>query len=280
MITELRELRARHPELIAERAAKRARRPLLGDDGRLMIVAADHTARDSHRVGGDLLAMSDREDLLSRLVTALSNPKTDGVLATADIIEDLLLLGALEDKVVFGSMNRGGLPDAVFEMDDRFTGYDAATIAAMNLDGGKMLVRIDHNDHGTVRTLEAAGRAVTDLAASGKVAMIEPFITRRRANDLRPEAVLRSVTIASGLGATSAYTWLKLPVTEDMEFVVKGTTLPVLLLGGDSADALSQLRQAAWLPGVRGLVAGRALLYPADGDVASAVAAACDLVHQ
>ena len=51
----------------------------------------------------------------------------DGVLATADILEDLLLLGALEGKVVIGSMNRGGLAGRGFELDDRFTGYDAAT---------------------------------------------------------------------------------------------------------------------------------------------------------
>jgi len=36
-------------------------------------------------------------------------------------------------------MNRGGLQGAAFELDDRFTGYDAATIAAMGFDGGKML---------------------------------------------------------------------------------------------------------------------------------------------
>ena len=33
------------------------------------------------------------------------------------------------------------------------------------------------------------------------------------------------------------------------------------------------------LPGVRGLVVGRTLLYPADGDVAAAVDTAAALVH-
>jgi 5-deoxy-glucuronate isomerase len=77
--------------------------------------------------------MADRYDLLSRLLIALGRPGVDGLLATADIVEDLLLLGALDGKIVIGSMNRGGLQDAVFELDDRFTGYDAATIAAMRL---------------------------------------------------------------------------------------------------------------------------------------------------
>ena len=48
------------------------------------------------------------------------------MLGTPDVIDDLLLLGALEDKVVIGSMNRGGLQRAAFELDDRFTAYRAS----------------------------------------------------------------------------------------------------------------------------------------------------------
>jgi hypothetical protein len=284
---ELREMRARFPELIAARAAERKRRPLLRADGRLMIIAADHPARGALGVRGVPDAMADRYDLLTRLLTALGRPGVDGLLATADIVEDLLLLGALEDKVVIGSMNRGGLQGASFELDDRFTGYDPATIAAMGLDGGKMLTRIDPADTGTATTLEAAGRAVTELGSRQLVAMLEPFISRRVdgrvVNDLSTAAVIRSVAIASGLGATSGYTWLKLPVAEDMEEVMAATTLPVLLLGGDpdnaAADTRARWETALALPGVRGLVIGRALLYPQDGDVAASVDAACALVH-
>ena len=75
------------------------------------------------------MAMADRRSLLARLVEALQHPDVDGVLGTPDVVEELLLLGALEDKVVIGSMNRGGLDGATWTMDDRFTGYDAASIA-------------------------------------------------------------------------------------------------------------------------------------------------------
>jgi hypothetical protein len=281
---ELREIRARQPELIAERALARARRPLMADDGRLMIVAADHPARGALSIGAIPLAMADRYDLLTRLRVALDNPKVDGLLATADILEDLLLLGALEHKVAFGSMNRGGLRGASFELDDRFTGYDTATIAAMNLDGGKMLVRIDDTDPGTVATLHAAARAVTELAGRRLPAMIEPFISRRMrgslSNDLTADAVIRSVAIASGLGATSAWSWLKLPAVPEMERVMAATTLPTLILGGEPSEGAAKLWQSALeLPGVRGLVIGRAILYPEDGDVRAAVDAACELVH-
>lgn len=286
---ELRELRARHPELIAQRAARRGRRPVLGDDGRLMLVAADHPARRALGVRGDPGAMADRYDLLRRIVTALRRPGVDGLVGTADIIEDLLLLGALDGKVVIGSMNRGGLRGASFELDDRFTAYDAATIASMGLDGGKMLLRVDLADPGTAATLEAAGRAVTELAGRGLLAMVEPFLCHRGesspalVNDMEASSVVESVAIASGLGATSAYTWLKLPVVDEMERVMAATTLPVLLLGGDpvrpATDMFARWASALALPGARGFVIGRALLYPDDGDVAAAVDAAVALVH-
>lgn len=286
-IAELRELRARRPELIAARAAERTRRPLLRSDGRLLIIAADHPARGLLGVRGVRDAMTNRHDLLRRLLIALSRPGVDGLLATADIVEDLLLLGALEDKVVIGSMNRGGLQGASFELDDRFTAYDPATIAAMGLDGGKMLTRIDLGDPGTAATLEAAGRAVTELGSRGLMAMLEPFMCYRAdgrlVNDLSPEAVVRSVAIVSGLGATSGYSWLKLPVTDRMEEVMAATTLPTLVLGGDpdgpASDTYSRWAAALALPGVRGCVLGRTLLYPQDGDVAAAVDAVCALVH-
>jgi hypothetical protein len=203
----------------------------------------------------------------------------DGVLGTADVLDDLLLMGALEDKVVVGSMNRGGLAGTVFEIDDRFTGYDADAVDRMGFQGGKMLLRIDPQDPATAPTLEACGRAVGDLADRGQMAMVEPVISHRVdgrvRNDLSTEAVIRSATVAAGLGRSSAHTWLKLPVIDDMEPVLAATTLPVLLLGGEvAADQDAQF--ATWAqvlgnPQVRGMVVGRSLLYPPDGDVAGAV---------
>ena len=99
-------------------------------NGRLMIVAADHPARGALSVGSRPTAMNSRTDLLDRLRAALADPGVDGVLATADILDDLVLLGALEDKVVFSSMNRGGLAGASFELDDRMTATTAAGTAA------------------------------------------------------------------------------------------------------------------------------------------------------
>jgi hypothetical protein len=233
--------------------------------------------------------MANRGELLERLTLALSRPGVDGVLATADILEDLLLLGALEDKIVMGSMNRGGLYGARFELDDRFTGYRAQDIARLRFDAGKALLRIDYDDPGSLSTMVATARAVDEMAGHRLPVFVEPFISRRVGgavtNDLSAEAVTRSIAIASGLGGTSAYTWLKLPVAEnpdDMAWVAETSTLPVVLLGGetngDQDGAYEKWRSALRLPTVRGLVAGRSLLYPADGDVAAAVDTAVGLL--
>ncbi|MFF2849037.1 deoxyribose-phosphate aldolase [Streptomyces sp. NPDC058001] len=288
-IPDLVTVRARHPEAIAEAAHRRTRRPLIGDSGRLMIVAADHPARGALGVGDRRLAMANRADLLQRLCTALSRPGVDGVLATADILEDLLLLGVLENKVVMGSMNRGGLAGASFEMDDRFTGHRAEDIERLRFDAGKLLLRIDYEDQGSLNTLQSAARAIDEMAARKLPLFVEPFLSRRVdgtvRNDLSAEAVTRSIAIASGLAGTSAYTWLKLPVTEDpddMAEVLETSTLPTVLLGGevgrDQDGAYERWRKALRLPTVQGLVVGRSLLYPAEGSVETAVDTAVGLL--
>jgi hypothetical protein len=150
-----------------------------------------------------------------------------------------------------------------------------------------MLTRIGLDDPGTASTLAASADAVTALAELRLMAMVEPFLSVRRdgrvTNLLDPDSTIRSIHIASALGASSAYTWLKLPVVDDLPRVMDSTTLPTLLLGGDPLGD-PQDTYAAWgraldLPAVRGLVVGRALLYPPDGDVAAAVDIAVDLVH-
>ena len=156
-LAEVIQTRVHHPEAIARAAARRVRPPaLLGPEGRLVIVAADHPARGALRAGRERLAMADRARLLERLCIALARPGVHGVLGTADVLEDLLLLGALDGKVVIGSMNRGGLAGTVFEIDDRFTGYDGAAIEAMGFEGGKMLLRIDPDDPVTAAAIQAA----------------------------------------------------------------------------------------------------------------------------
>jgi 5-deoxy-glucuronate isomerase len=236
--TRLLTLRAADPDAVTRAYASRKRpNRILSERGTLFLVAADHPARGALASGGDAMAMADRRSLLARLMAALQHPDVDGVLGTPDVVEELLLLGALEGKVVIGSMNRGGLDGASWTMDDRFTGYDAASIAANNLEGGKMLLRIDDRDPSTAGTIEGCATAVSELADLGLLAMVEPLPYHREDGDkltlLRDtRSLARAVTIASGLGTTSAHTWLKMPSCDDPRTVFAATTLPCGVLGG------------------------------------------------
>jgi hypothetical protein len=281
--------RATRPEAVAEAYARRQRPPdVLSDRGTMFLVAADHPARGSLATGGNPLAMADRRSLLERLLTALAHPDVDGVLGSPDVVEELLLLGALEGKVVIGSMNRGGLDGADWTMDDRFTGYDAASIEACRLEGGKMLLRIDDRDAATAPTLQSCAQAVTDLATRRLLAMVEPLPYARESSGrlvLRTDAasLTRAVTVASALGVTSAYTWLKMPSCAEPEVVFGATTLPCVVLGGapgpDPKAELASWERTLRQPAVRGLVVGRTLLYPPDGDVTTAVDSAARLIR-
>jgi 5-deoxy-glucuronate isomerase len=253
----------------------------------LLLLAADHPARGALRIGDDPLAMANRPDLLRRLVIGLENERVDGVLASADILEDLASLGLLEGRLVIGTMNRGGLYGARWELDDRMTAYDAEHVATAGLDGGKVLLRLDDEDPGTASTLEACARAVTGLADRQLLAMVEPLPYTKDAEgravvDHSPDKLVRAAVVASGLGSSSAYTWLKVPAGESARLVLDATTCPALLLGGprssDLGATLAAFAEALDHPHCRGLVVGRNLLYPADGDVAGAVGAAANLL--
>jgi len=295
--TSIAELRVRDPTLAARLAAKRRRRRELTDDGRLAILAADHPGRMVTAIRGDSVRMGDRRELLSRIVRVLSGSRFDGVLATADIIDELLIIGhaaggraskLLDGRVLIGSMNRGGLAGSAFELDDAETGYDADGLVAMNMDGGKFLLRLDPEDRDSGRTLEYCVRAVRRCGEKGLPIFVEPLPVNSKAGaklDRDPEKIIRLVGVVSALSSSSARMWLKLPYCEGFDRVVRSTTLPILLLGGEATNDIDELLlevEAAMRagPNVRGVLMGRSLLYPPVGDPASIASAVASMVHR
>ena len=285
---DLLDTRATRPDAIGAALAARTPRALLADDGATFIIAIDHPARGMVGISGQPFVMANRREVLERTMVALADPGVDGVMATPDILDDLALLGALDGKVAFGSLNRGGLAGSVWELDDQLTAHTVESIVGQNLDGAKMLLRIDLADERTRHTIASCAEWITELAAAKKMAMLEPLPYTKSSDgravlDTDDDALVRCVGVASALGASSAYTWLKLPATDQIERVMAATSLPALILGGapgpDPESAFDGWRLAMAVPNVRGLVVGRALLYPPDGDVAAAVATAARIVH-
>ena len=294
LFARLTEIRVGDPECALRAANSRERRTKLTFDGKLNILAADHPARRVTGVGGNPLGMADRHDYLARIVRVLMGGSVDGVMATMDIIEDLLILdvsgrdGFLKDKLLIASLNRGGLAGSSWEMNDPMTGATPAACAAWNLDGAKILMRICDDEPDSLKTMMASATAIIELNALGIPTFLEPLPVVKSEKGYKviksAEALAKIVGVASALGDSSRLLWLKLPYCENYEVVARATTLPILLLGGESAgDPTGYLREVAAgmaaVANVRGALVGRNVLYPGDDDPLAVAEAVGGIVH-
>jgi DhnA family fructose-bisphosphate aldolase class Ia len=298
VVARLTDTRVADPDFPMRVAASRHRRERLTHDGRLNILAADHPARLVTKVGDDLLAMTDRADYLGRVLRVLISDRVDGVMATMDILEDLLSIdgfvrdaggpGLLDHKLLIASLNRGGLAGSAWELDDPITGPRPETCQAWNLDGVKILLRIADSDRDSLKTMQAAAQAITESNALGLPVFLEPLPVIRGDKGWTVvksrQALARIVGVASALGDSSRHLWLKLPYCEEFEAVARAATMPILLLGGESAgDASTFLNEVAFAlaaaRNVRGALAGRNVLYPGAEDPLAVAEAIGGIVH-
>ena len=298
LLARLTDLRVTDPEFSWRAAQMRELRLALAPLGKLNLLAADHPARNVTRVGDDALAMADRRDYLARIVRVLQSPQVDGVMATMDILEDLLAIDGLlrskgsptllDGRVLIASLNRGGLAGSAWELDDPMTGATPAACRAWRLDGAKVLLRIDEQEPASLKTMLACAQAINETNALGIPMFLEPLPVRKDEKGYTvtktASALARIAGVASALGDSSRLLWLKLPYCENFAAVARATTLPILLLGGESAgDArpfLQQLEAAmAAGPNVRGALVGRNVLYPGNEDPLAMAEAAGGLVH-
>ena len=301
---ELTELRVNQPNLAKEELAKRKRRATLAQDGKLVILAADHPARSVTRVGERPAAMGHRLDYLGRIVRCLAASKIDGLMATSDLIDEVALANYLvkkrggpdflENKVLIGSMNRTGLAGTEHEMMDRTSSYmTGKRLKQMNLDGAKLLWRWvpngEKNDRYALETLERIAKAVEELADEGLPAFVEPLPVKKTETgyktDMSTDNIIKAVGVASALGYYTGHVWLKIPYCEDFARVAKATTMPVLLLGGESTGRPSGtiedfVRGMGAGPNIRGALVGRNVLFCGDDDPAAIAEAINLVVHE
>lgn len=299
MMGRITEIRVKDPAYSLRRARTRTRREQLAPSGKLAILAADHPARHVTKVGANPLAMADRREYLARVLRVLSCEGIDGLMATMDIIEELLIIDGilaeagleplLDNRLLIASLNRGGLAGACWELDDPITGPNPATCRDWRLDGAKLLLRVDENEPASLKTMLACAQMITESNAAELPMFLEPLAVKKGESGYgvvkQAGAIARLAGVASALGDSSRNLWLKLPYCEDYGTVARSTTLPIVLLGGESAgDArpfLSELATALEAgANVRGAMVGRNVLFPGDEDPLAVAAAAAGIVHQ
>jgi hypothetical protein len=299
LLARLTDTRVNDPDFAWRAAQVRVLRERPAPSGKLNLLAADHPARNVTKVGQQPLAMADRRDYLARILRVLSSQRVDGIMATMDILEDLLSIDAflraasaptlLDHRLLIASLNRGGLAGSSWELNDPMTGATPATCRAWRLDGAKVLLRVDASEPASLKTLLASAQAISECNALRLPMFLEPLpvtkIDKGYVVVKTAEALAQLAGVASALGDSSRYLWLKLPHCDGYETVVRSTTLPILLLGGESAGDpapfLSQLAAALSAgPNVRGALVGRNVLYPGDEDPLGMAEAAGGIVHE
>lgn len=291
-------IRVDHPEASLRVSEVRVRRDRIAPSGRLNILAADHPARRVLKVGDDPLAMADRRGYLARIIRVLMSDAIDGLMATMDVIEELLIIegllleakapSLLNGKLLIGSLNRGGLAGTSWEIDDPITGLTPAACVEWRLDGAKFLLRIADDDPGSLKTMLAAAQAISECSGLRLPMFLEPLPVVKSDAGWKvrkdAESLARIAGVASALGDSNSRLWLKLPYCADYGLVARSTSLPILLLGGESAGDpahfLGELHAALGAgPNVRGALVGRNVLYPGDEDPFAVACAVGGVIH-
>ncbi len=293
------EIRVDAPEIIEQQARARKQRRHLTHDGKLTILAADHPGRGVTVLGNNPLRMGNRHEYMARILRVLVGSEFDGFMSTPDMIDDLFIIdyliqqgggpSILDEKVLVGCMQRGGVAGVTGEIDDRFGSYTAESIHRFRLDAGKMMFRFVPDDERTLLTIDYCARAVTGLNRYGLVPFVEPlrfdFTDGKWIPKNTTEELVKLVGVIGGLGDSSRNTWMKLPYCEDFHQVALATSQPILMLGGasredprrtfhDFAEGMKTRNN------VRGALVGRNVTFPGPEDPATVAQAVYRIVHE
>ena len=240
--------------------------------------------------------MADRFQYLGRVLRVVTHTDFDGIMATPDIIEDLLIVNYLvkkhggcsflDEKVMLGSMNRGGLAGTKFEMDDTFTSFSSESLRLLNMDGAKTMFRLDVTNPDSAKTMLYCANMISELNKYEMPSFIEPLYVNSEGYKIQKTLteMVKIVGVASAMGDSSRNLWLKIPYGEHFERVAGATTLPLLMLGGESAgDPTGTIAdfEAGMKAGknVRGALVGRNILFPGKEDPLAAALAVNQVVH-
>ena len=275
---KLNEIKAFHPEIILEETAKREKPGF--PHKHLVFAAADHNARMINEYKGNPIGLSNRREYLTRLVRMLQSDSIDGIEATPDIIEDLIIINRirresgekdfLKGKMLVGTVNRGGLKNTVWEMDDMPACFTVDRIHKLNMDGVKFMIRLNPMDERTKYTVRYCADAINAAESYGLPIFIEALYVETTekgfAMKTDSESLCKVVGVVGALGCTGANKWIEVPLNQEYHIPVGATTCPVLVVPDEvenepEAVVKEYTKEIGIAGNVRGILLGRNVMY-------------------
>lgn len=299
LFNSITDIRIERKEAVTEESKTRIRRTHRIIDGKLSILAADHPGRIVVNYKDNPILMGNRYEYLGRILRVLIGSDIDGVMGTPDILEELFIVSwlyrqrygksFLDNKVMIGTMNRGGLFGTIFEMNDRFTSYRAKKISELRLDGGKFMFRLEESMADCGETMFDCSKAIEELNRFGLLAFFEALPVKKNSKEYAirsdAESFIKMIGMATAMGDSSLNLWIKIPYCDQFDLVASSTTCPILMLGGASkgnpVPTLKEFQEGMRAANnVRGILAGRNILFPGPDDPACMAQAAYRIVHK
>ena len=292
---ELNRIKAFQPEIIEQEAYCR-RKPGYPHEC-LVFAAADHNARMINEYKGNPIGLSNRREYLTRLVRMLQSDRIDGIEATPDIIEDLIILNKLcresgkkaflDGKMLVGTVNRGGLKNTVWEMDDMPSCYTVERLKKLNMDGVKFMIRLNPMDERCRNTVRYCADAVNEAERAGLPIFIEALYVETTekgfAMKTDSESLCKVVGVVGALGCRGVGKWIEVPLNEEYQVPTSATTCPVLVVPdevkSEPIDVVKEYTKEIGLnDNIRGILLGRNVMYN-DADPLPIADAIADVWH-
>lgn len=292
---KLNEVKAFHPEVIEQEAENRVKPGF--PHNRLVFAAADHNARMINEYKGNPIGLSNRREYLTRLVRMLQSDKVDGIEATPDIIEDLMILNKLrreawekeflKGKMLVGTVNRGGLKNTAWEMDDMPTCFTVDRLAALKMDGVKFMFRLNPMDERSKYTLKYCAETVNRAAELHLPVFIEALYVETGKDGFvmrtDTESLCKVVGVTGAVGCTGANKWIEVPLNQEYQIPTSATTCPVLVVPDEKESLPLEIvreytKEIGLNDNIRGILLGRNVMY-SDEDPLPIAEAIADVWH-
>ena len=292
---ELNRIKAFHPEVIEQEACCRKKTGYPHEC--LVFAAADHNARMINEYKGNPIGLSNRREYLTRLVRMLQSDRIDGIEATPDVIEDLIILNKLcrergrkaflDGKMLVGTVNRGGLKNTVWEMDDMPACYTVERLAKLNMDGVKFMIRLNPMDERCKNTVRYCADAVNEAEKAGLPIFIEALYVETTESGFAmktdSESPCKVVGVVGALGCRGVGKWIEVPLNNEYHVPTSATTCPVLVVPdevkSEPIDVVKEYTKEIGLnDNIRGILLGRNIMYN-DADPLPIADAIADVWH-